>query len=159
MKQTLVWFNLQEMEVEMDCLAPSMLLQNVCSYKCRFCTKVFASSKLSSQVYLIAEYLVCQILIRMLKHSQRCRWIYLANTAILNIRIFRRRYHFRLWVFTSTGEYFYCWHWRVLHDVLQSKYDANTFKNFVYILFYALTSQIIIYIVYCRLARLTNWGL
>ena len=29
-----------------------------------------------------------------------------ANTAILNIRIFSRRYHFRLWVFASTGEYF-----------------------------------------------------
>ena len=93
------------------------------------------------------------------KTSQRCRWIYLANTAILNIRIFSWRFHFRLWVFTSTGEYFYCWHWRVLHDVLQSKYDANTFNNFVYILFYALTSQIIICIVYCRLVRLTNWGL
>ena len=31
----------------------------------------------------------------------------LANTAILDIRIFNRRYHFRLWVFASTGEYFY----------------------------------------------------
>ena len=159
MKQTLVWFNLQEMEEEMDCLAPSMLLQKVCTYKCRFCTKACGSSKLSSHVHMIAEYLVCQIPIKMLKQhaitnsslhnlkiysskgcrktsqkcktSQRCRWIYLANKAILNIRIFSRRYHFRLWVFASTGEYFYCWHWRVLRDVLQSKYDINTFKNFL----------------------------
>ena len=114
-----------------------------------------------------AEYLVCQIPIEMLKlnaipnsslhklksyswkgcrkTSQRCRWIrYLANTAILNILFCSRRYHFRLWVFASTGEYFYCWHWRVLHNVLQSKYDAKTFKNIVYMLFYALNSQIII---------------
>ena len=34
------------------------------------------------------------------------RYISVANTAILNIRIFSRRYHFRLWGFASTGEYF-----------------------------------------------------
>ena len=56
----------------------------------------------------------------------------LANTPILNIQIFSRRYHFRLWVFASTGEYFYCWHWRVLYNVLQSKYDAKTFKYIMY---------------------------
>ena len=31
----------------------------------------------------------------------------LPNTAILNIRILSRRYHFRLWVFASTGEYYH----------------------------------------------------
>ena len=39
----------------------------------------------------------------------RKRWIvcmYLANTAILNIRFSSRRYYFRLWVFALTGEYF-----------------------------------------------------
>ena len=39
----------------------------------------------------------------------RKRWIvcmYQANTAILNIRIFSRRYYFRLWAFALTGEYF-----------------------------------------------------
>ena len=56
----------------------------------------------------------------------------LANTAILDIRIFNRRYHFRLWVFASTGEYFYYWHCRVLPNKLQSKYDAKTFKNLLY---------------------------
>ena len=45
-----------------------------------------------------------------------------ANTAVLNIRIFSRRYHLRLKVFASTGEHFYYWHWRVLPSVLQSKW-------------------------------------
>ena len=35
------------MELEMDCLTPGILLQNVCSYKYQFCTKVRASSKAS----------------------------------------------------------------------------------------------------------------
>ena len=45
-------------------------------------------------------------------------YIYLGNTPILNIQSFSRRYHFRLWIFASTGEYFYYWHWRVLPNVL-----------------------------------------
>ena len=50
-------------------------------------------------------------------------YMYVANTAILNIRIFSRRYPIttRLWVFASTGEYFYYWQLRVLPNVLQSK--------------------------------------
>ena len=39
------------------------------------------------------------------KTSQRSiTCMYLANTAVLNIRIFSRSYHFRLKVFASTGE-------------------------------------------------------
>ena len=44
--------------------------------------------------------------------------IYIANTAILKLRIFSGRYHFRLWIFASTSEYFYYWHWRALPKVL-----------------------------------------
>ena len=33
---------------------------------------------------------------------------YLANAAILELRIFSRRYHFRLWVFAATGKNVYC---------------------------------------------------
>ena len=32
--------------------------------------------------------------------------MYVANTAILNIRIFSRRYHFGIWAFAPTGEHF-----------------------------------------------------
>ena len=101
----------------MDCLTSRILLQKVCSYKCQFCTKVCASSRLVSQVHMMAgqnvkkKYLMCQIPIKMLKQhaipnsslhnlkiysSKWCRktslrWIIpymnLANTAILNIRI------------------------------------------------------------------------
>ena len=60
------------------------------------------------------------------KTSQR--WIYvgrylanLVNTTVLNIRIFSRRYHFSLKVF-STSEYIYYWQWQVLPNVLQSKW-------------------------------------
>ena len=34
--------------------------------------------------------------------------MYVANTAILELPIFSTRYHFRLWIFASTGENFYC---------------------------------------------------
>ena len=47
--------------------------------------------------------------------------------------------HFRLSVFASTGEYFYCWHQRVLPKVLQGN-DANTFKKLV-VSFYTLYSH------------------
>ena len=141
------------MELEMDCLALRILLQKVCSYKCQFCTKICTSSGLLCQVHKIDEqnikkkYLMCQILIKLLKHhaipnsslhnlkiyslkgcrkNRQQRWImytYEVNTVILNIRIFCRRYHFRLLVFASTSECFYYWHWRVLLNVLQSIND------------------------------------
>ena len=40
------------------------------------------------------------------KTSQK-RIMYVANTGILKHRIFSERYHFKLWVFASTDEYFY----------------------------------------------------
>ena len=160
----------------MDCLTLRILLQNVCSYKCRFCSKVCASSRLVSQVHMIPgqnikkKYLMCQIPIKMLtqhaiqdsslhnlkiywskgcvKTSQSLKMNYITihvakpNTAILNIRIFSRRDHFRLWVFVSTGEYFYYWHWRVLTNVLQSKWmrsqDSRPFLKALYIILCSL---------------------
>ena len=60
------------------------------------------------------------------KASQR--WsMYVANKAILKLRVFRGRYHFRLWVLASTGEYFYYWHWGLLPKVLQSKWSQYNF--------------------------------
>ena len=58
-KQTLIWFILKEMEVEMDCLTSRILLQKACSYKCQFCTKVCASSRLVSQVYMVTGQRKC----------------------------------------------------------------------------------------------------
>ena len=113
------------MELEMDCLTPRILLQKVCSCQYQFCAKVCTSSRLVSQVHMMArqnrkkKYLMCQIPIEMVKQhaisnsslhnlkiysSKGCRktsqrWIicmYLGNTAILNIQIFSRRYHYRL---------------------------------------------------------------
>ena len=46
--------------------------------------------------------------------SSKMNYKYVAETAILKLRIFSERYHFRLWVFASTGEYIYYWHWRLL---------------------------------------------
>ena len=77
------------------------------------------------------KHLMCQIPIKMLKQhaipasilrnlkiysSKGCRILvkdelyktmYLANTVVLDIRVFSRRYYFRLWVFASAREYFY----------------------------------------------------
>ena len=101
---------------------------------------IFQTSRLVPQVHMVAgqnekkKYLMCQIPIKMFKQPatpnsnlhNRCRktsqrWhicMYLANTAVLNIWTFSRRYHFRLYVFASTGEYFYYWHWQVLPSIL-----------------------------------------
>ena len=78
--------------------------------------------------------------------------MYVANTAILNLRIFSGKYHFRLWVFASTGEYF---------TIDTAEYyprcykvnDVKTSKNLVY--HFKLCSHKSSY-VYCRLARLTR---
>ena len=142
------------MELQMDCLTSRILLRKVCSYKCQFCRKVWASWRLQgwslkfiswTEQNVKTKYLMCQIPIKMLEHhaipnsslpnlkiysSKGCRktsqrWIicmYLPNTAVLNIGIFSRTYHFRLWVLASTGEYFHYWHWRVLHSVPQIKW-------------------------------------
>ena len=58
-KQTLIWFILKEMEVEMDCLTSRILLQKACNYKCQFCTKVCASSRLISQIYMVTGQRKC----------------------------------------------------------------------------------------------------
>ena len=93
-----------------------ILLQKACSYECHFCTKVCASSRLFSQVYMMAvqnikkKYLMCQTPNKMLEQhavpnsslhnlkiysSKECR-------EILNLRIFSGRCYFRLWVFAFT---------------------------------------------------------
>ena len=114
---------------------------------------------------------MCQIRIKMFKQhaipisnlhnlkiysSKACRktshrWIicmYLAITAVLNIQIFSRRYHFRLWVFNSTGQYY--WNWLVLPSLIQSKWCQDLWKP--YILF---TPANHVYIA-CRLAHITG---
>ena len=35
---------------------------------------------------------------------------YVANTVLLDFQFFSEKYHFRLWVFALTGEYFFCLH-------------------------------------------------
>ena len=160
MKQTLIWFNLQRdgtrngLSNIKETFAESLQLQMSVLHQRM---SIFQSSRLVCKVHMMAvqnikkKYLMCQIPIKMLKQhampnsslhnlkiysSKGCikttyhiqRWI--ANTAILNVQIFSKRYRFRLWVFASTGEYFYYWHWRVLPNVLQM--IPRTFKNFVY---------------------------
>ena len=136
------------MELEIDCLTSRILLQKVCSYKCQFCTKVCASSRLVSQVHIMAgqnikkNYLMCEIPIKMLKQhaipnsvlhnlkiysSKGCRKtsqikvkMNLLTPVILNIRIFSRRYFEFL---LDTDEYY-----RICYKVN----NAKTFKNLVY---------------------------
>ena len=73
MKQTLIWFNLQRDGSGNGLSNTKKLLQKVCSYKCQFCIKVCASSRLVSQVHMMPgqnikkKYLICQISMKMLK--------------------------------------------------------------------------------------------
>ena len=77
--------------------------------------------------------------------------MFVANTAaILKLRIFSGRYHFRLWVFTSTGEYFYYWHWRVLPKVLKGKWFQDLQKHYHFTL---CTHKLY---VYCRMVHFTG---
>ena len=72
----------------MDCLAQRILLLKVWSYKCQLCTKVCESSKLSSQVHMIAgqyikkKYLMRQIPIKMLKQHA------IPNSSLHNLKIY-----------------------------------------------------------------------
>ena len=106
----------------------SVLNQSLCIFKAGL------SSLCDSWENINKKYLICQIPVKILKQHAipnsslqnlkissskeyrrtSRRWImYVANTAILELRFFSERYHFRLWVFGSSSEYFYCWHWRV----------------------------------------------
>ena len=152
MKQTLIWFNLQRHGTgnglsnikytfaERLQLPMSVMHQSMCIFKAGL------SNYMMAQQNIKKKYLMYQIPIKMLKQhaipnsclhnlkvysSKGCRktsqrWIIcVANTAIPNIQIFSRRYHYRLWVFASTGEYFYHWHWTVLPKVLQRKWSQD----------------------------------
>ena len=73
------------------------------------------------------------------------------NTAILNIQIFSRRHHFRLWIFASTGlvNTFTIDTDECYPNVLESKYDAKTFQNLVYYIYlrFVLSNYHMYYIV------------
>ena len=60
--------------------------------------------------------------------------------AVLKFQIFNGRYHFRLWVFASSDEYFHSWHWRVLHKVLQGQWCYDLQKPCSIILRFMLTN-------------------
>ena len=117
---------------------------------------------------------MCQIPIKMLKqhaipnsslqnvkiHSSKGwretsqRWImFVANTTTLEFRIFSWRYYFRLWVFASTDENFYCWHWIALPKLLQGKWCQDLQKPCSIILHFVLTNHMY---VYCRLGHLAE---
>ena len=133
MKQTLIWFNLQRdgtgngLSNIKDTFAESFQLQISVLHQSM---SIFKAG-LSSQVHMMARQNVKKapqgipnsslhnLKIYSSKEYRKTsqRWIIctsLTRTAILNIQIFSRRYQFRLWVFASTGAYFYYWHWRVL---------------------------------------------
>ena len=62
--------------------------QKVCSYKYQFCTKIFASSRLVSQIHMMArqkikkKYLMCQIPIKMVKQHA------ISNSNLHNLNIY-----------------------------------------------------------------------
>ena len=88
MKQRLIWFNLQRDGTRNGLSNMRRLLQKICSYKCQFCTKVWASSKagLTSSYDGWAKCKekvpVCQITIKMLKQHAT------ANSSLHNLKIY-----------------------------------------------------------------------
>ena len=165
MKQTLIWFNIQrdgtgnglpnikDMFAERLQLQMSALHQSICIFKAGLSSSCDCWAKYKEKVPDVsdpnqnAETISNSSLYNLkIYSSNKCRktsqrWIILyvtvANTAaILNIWIFSWRYHFRLWVFASTGKYFYYWHWRD-YPICYKVNDAKTFKNLVPILFFA----------------------
>ena len=88
MKQTLIWLNLQRDGTGNKLSNIKVLLQKVCCYQCQFCTKVCASSRLVSQVHMMAgqnikkKYLMCQIPIKMLKQHA------IPNSGLHNLKIY-----------------------------------------------------------------------
>lgn len=84
------------------------------------------------------------------KASQRLS-IYVANKAILKLRIFRGRYHLKAWFFTSTGEFFTV-HTEEYYPRCHKVNDGKTSKTLQYhCKFCAYNSY-----AYCRLAHLTR---
>ena len=88
MKQRCYGSIYKDMELEMHCPTPRILLQKVCSYKYQFCTKVCPSSSLVSQVHMMArqnikeKYLMCQIPIKMVKQQA------VSNSSLHNLKIY-----------------------------------------------------------------------
>ena len=149
-KQALIWFNLQidgtgnGLSNIKDTFAESLQLQMSILHQSMCIFKAGLSSLSDYWVkYRKKKYMMCEILNKLLKEhlipnsslqnlkiysSKGCIetsqiWIiYVANTAYLKLKIFGGRYFFRLWVFDSTCEHFFFWHWKALPKVLQGKW-------------------------------------
>ena len=132
MKQTLIWFNLQRYETGnrlsniKDTFAESLQLQmsvlhkSMCIFKAGFSSSYYGCANYKEKVPNVSDpnqnvETTCNSKHKFIhqKGAEKlvkvkmnlCICIY---TAILkNIRIFSGRYHFRLSVFASTGEYFH----------------------------------------------------
>ena len=107
---------------------------STCKYQ--FYTKFQAPSRLVSQVYVWARYKdevpdvsgssqnferPCNTKLKFkglknlcFKSTEKLAEMNVCNRNIKTLTFQRRRYHFRLWVFASNSECFYCWSWSVL---------------------------------------------
>ena len=160
------------MGLGMGCLTSRILLQIACSYKCQFWTKVYAflqgwSLKFKEWLAKYKGYLMYQIPMKILKHHEIPNLIHrtwrfipqkgaeklikddgwimqIVKIAILKLRIFSVRYHFRLLAFASTSEYFYCWHREILPKMLRGKWCQVLQKHCSTILRFVLTNHMYI---------------
>ena len=147
MKHTLIWFNLKRDETgnglsnikdtfeESLQLQMSVLNQNMCIFKSGLSGLYDGLAKYKEKVPDVSDpnqnvETTCNSKLKFTRlksfihrkgaENLKDAWTictYVANIAILNLRIFGGRYSFRLWIFASTSEYFYYWHWRVLPKV------------------------------------------
>ena len=112
----LIWLNLQRDATGKgfsnikDTFAESLQLQ----------MSVLHENLQSSKIYLSKE---C----RKTSYSNM-NYMYVANTAMLKTQNFSWRSHLTIWIFASTGEYFYYWHCGVLLKKLQGKWCQDLQK-------------------------------
>ena len=88
MKQTLIWFNYKEMELEMDCLTPRIHFAERLQLQMSVLHQSISIFKAVSQVHMMTEqrikekYLMCQIPIKMLKQHA------IPNSSLHNLKIY-----------------------------------------------------------------------
>ena len=147
------------MELEMDCLTSrlqvSVIHQSMCIFRAGIWSPSDGWAKYKEKVPDVSDSnqnveTTCN---SKFKFTELKRFINEKGTetivtddlwAILKFQIFSWIYHFRLWVFALTGEYFCCWHWRVLPKLLTGKWCQDLEKPCSIILRFVLTNHIYI---------------
>ena len=136
----------KEMELETDCLTSTRLLQNVCGYKCQFCTNVWASCNLQGWSLKFICFMMAGQNVKKstcVRSLSKC-WnnMQLQTQVYITWRFIHQKgaeklvkdeymYYVATYL-ANTGvlniqifsrrHHIYYWHWRILPSVLQRKW-------------------------------------